>query len=454
MRSSTKFLGPFIFFLIFTTATSIGYLHNAFADSGSQTLAGTTNINLDPFGVQQFFPQKAGKQQIVMGNDNPNSIPGFGFEAGGNATSQVQGQFHYYSIKPHTGALVSGEPQLTMRINLNPVGSSGSQVDWMTAEQQGYMVSPNDIDEFEQTGYFRIQSAIKDDDISLKQGGAHTSSHPSYAGSFGMEISYSGKYGKTAEKELNHPKYEFFNDPVALKTGSIVGKWIGVKEISRHTSRGQLYDVYVDLDPIDFATGLPKNNWQHLSSHLDDGKESGMYAGHITSWGKKYFTYRIDNAPNIDFALLSVHHIDTGPISSTYFQMVFPDGFVAPAALSDSDYVSMKTQIPKGVIISQVHVYQGSPRVTLTQLLGWINAELPQHQKVTTPVPVTYFQMVFPDGFVAPAALSSSDYASFQTQIPSGITITQVKTYNGFPGVTLTQLLGWINAELPQHQLG
>ena len=270
----------------------------------------TTNIRVDSTGVQQFFAQKAGKQQIVMGTGDPNSIAGFGLDGGSKATPVTLGQFHYYTIQARSGGTSSGT-QLTMRINLNPVGSSGSQVDWMTAEKQGYMVVPNDIDEFEQTGYFRIQSATQDDDISLKQGGQHTDTHPAYAGSFGMEVAYSGKYGKTAEKELNHPDYEFFNDPVALQTGSIVGKWIGVKEISRHTPSGQLYEVYVDLDPIDFATGLPKNNWQHLSTHLDDGKESGMYAGHITSWGKKYFTYRIDNAPNIDFALLSVHHIDT-----------------------------------------------------------------------------------------------------------------------------------------------
>ncbi len=297
--------------LALSSATTVGYSHNAFAGSGSQTLVGTTNINVDSFGVQQFFAQKAGKQQIVMGNNDPNVIPGFGLDGGSKATPQTLGQFHYYTIKPRSGGLASGGTQLTMRINLNPVGSSGTQVNWMTAEKQGYMVTPNDIDEFEQTGYFRLQSVTKDDDITLKQGGQHTSSNPSLAGAFGIEVSYSGNYGKTAEKELNHPKYEFFNDPVSLKTGSIVGKWIGVKEISRHTPNGQLYDVYVDLDPIDFATGLPKNNWQHLSSHLDDGKESGMYAGHITSWGKKYFTYRIDNAPNIDFALLSVHHIDT-----------------------------------------------------------------------------------------------------------------------------------------------
>jgi hypothetical protein len=84
-----------------------------------------------------------------------------------------------------------------------------------------------------------------------------------------------------------------------------------MKTISIHTPKGQLYNTYVDLGGIDTTTGLPKNQWQHLATYLDDGSESGMYAGHSSSWGKKYFTYRIDNAQNIDFALLSVHHIDT-----------------------------------------------------------------------------------------------------------------------------------------------
>lgn len=44
---------------------------------------------------------------------------------------------------------------------------------------------------------------------------------------------------------------------------------------------------------------------------MDNGKESGMYSGVITDWGKKFFTARIDKAGTIDFRLMSVHHMDT-----------------------------------------------------------------------------------------------------------------------------------------------
>jgi len=251
---------------------------------------------VDSFGVQQFYSQKIGKQSLVIGYDNPNTEPGVVVDGKSSAIPQTLGKFNYYTVQPRTGGLSSGGTQLTMRINLNPLLSSGTQTTWQVAEKVGYMVSPKDIDEFEQTGYFRIKDVTKDDDISFKQGGQQTSSNPSFAGAFGIDVSYSGTSGITAEKELNHAQFEFFKDVISLHTGSLVNKWIGVKEISRHVSSGQLYEVYVDLDPIDFTTGMPKNNWQHLCTHLDDGKLVGIYSGHITTWVNKYFTYRLDNS--------------------------------------------------------------------------------------------------------------------------------------------------------------
>ena len=114
-----------------------------------------------------------------------------------------------------------------------------------------------------------------------------------------------------------------FQDKQAFSTGSLVGKWVGVKVISTHVPtpfaglctstnpwKAQLYKTYIDQNPIDFTTGKPKNNWKFLFSHLDDGSESGIYAGHKTTWGMKEFQYRINEAKNIDFAYLSVHDID------------------------------------------------------------------------------------------------------------------------------------------------
>jgi hypothetical protein len=220
-----------------------------------------------------------------MGTGNPNSIPGFGLDRGSAAIPKAEGAFHYYSIQPRIGGLASGGTQLTVGINLNPFASAGPQVDWMSAEKQKYMVSPNDINEFEMTRYVRVSNVIKQDDITMRFGGQHTGSNNPLAGSFGEEFAYSGGYGKTFENELNHPRYEFFSTPVSLKTGDLANRWIGMKTISIHTSAGQLYYTYVDLDGIDTVTGLPKNHWQHLATYLDAGKEGGMYAGHISSWG-------------------------------------------------------------------------------------------------------------------------------------------------------------------------
>ena len=80
MRFIRKIFGSIIVLMIFTAMTSFGNSHNVSAISGSQILAGTAYTTLDPFGVEQFFPQKAGKQQLVMGYDDPNSILGFGLD--------------------------------------------------------------------------------------------------------------------------------------------------------------------------------------------------------------------------------------------------------------------------------------------------------------------------------------------------------------------------------------
>ena len=148
-----------------------------------------------------------------------------------------------------------------------------------------------------------------------------------------MDINFNGVYGgggsrgSTSEKELTYPNYEFFSDPVHTQTGviasSTVEKWVGIKVVSRHVPnafsglctlvancQGQLYQTYIDIDPIDLATGKPKNNWHLLASHLDDGSETGMYSGHKTVWGMKFFQWRVNGASNIDFAYLSVHGID------------------------------------------------------------------------------------------------------------------------------------------------
>jgi hypothetical protein len=210
-----------------------------------------------------------------------------------------------------------------MRIELNPQLSTGTTLDWPTAETVGYQTSKNDIDEYEMTGYFQVRNTVADDHISFKVGAEHTSSDKLLAGTFGVKVDFNGVVGDTSEKELTFPKYEFFQDKQAFSTGSLVGKWVGVKVISTHVPipfaglctstnpcKAQLYKTYIDQNPIDFTTGKPKNNWKFLFSHLDDGSESGIYAGHKTTWGMKEFQYRINEAKNIDFAYLSVHDID------------------------------------------------------------------------------------------------------------------------------------------------
>ena len=270
-----------------------------------------------------FYAQKVDRQSFVSENTDPNTQPGVRLDAGGPAVPKVQSGFHYYTIVPRVGGLASGGTQLTMRINLNPQLSTGTTLEWPVAEVQGYQSSSQDIDEYEMTGYFRINNVTDTTNrITYKVGGEHTSSDGLLAGTFGMAVHFNGN-GHTSEKELTFPTYEFFTDPQAFNSSNIVNKWIGIKVISTHVPvpfaglctstnlcQAQLYKTYLDLDPVDFTTGQPKNNWKFYTSHLDDGSETGIYSGHKTTWGMKFFQYRINQAQNIDFAYLSVHDID------------------------------------------------------------------------------------------------------------------------------------------------
>src|SRR2546425_391059 len=293
----------------------------------------TGTIRLDSFGVQQFYAQDPSKQSYVL-SGNPNSQPGSRVDGGGSATAGVEGALHYWSFPGRVGGLASGGTQTTARLNLNPQLSTGTTLDWQVAEQKGYQASPQDIAQSEMTGYLRLRGVVDNTQhISYKVGGEHTSSDGNLAGTFGMDINFNGVYGggssrgATSEKELTYPNYEFFSDPVHTQTGviasSTVEKWVGIKVVSRHVPnafsglctlvancQGQLYQTYIDIDPIDLATGKPKNNWHLLASHLDDGSETGMYSGHKTVWGMKFFQWRVNGASNIDFAYLSVHGID------------------------------------------------------------------------------------------------------------------------------------------------
>ena len=295
--------------------------------------APTGTIRLDSFGVQQFYAQDPSKQSYVL-SGNPNSQPGSRVDGGGSATAGVDGALHYWSFPGRVGGLASGGTQTTARLNLNPQLSTGTTLDWQVAEQKGYQASPQDIAQSEMTGYLRLRGVVDNTQhISYKVGGEHTSSDGNLAGTFGMDINFNGVYGggssrgATSEKELTYPNYEFFSDPVHTQTGviasSTVEKWVGIKVVSRHVPnafsglctlvancQGQLYQTYIDIDPIDLATGKPKNNWHLLASHLDDGSETGMYSGHKTVWGMKFFQWRVNGASNIDFAYLSVHGID------------------------------------------------------------------------------------------------------------------------------------------------
>lgn len=100
-----------------------------------------------------------------------------------------------------------------------------------------------------------------------------------------------------------------------------------------------------------------------------------------------------------------------------YFNITFPDGTVSAAQLTSSDYTTLQGELSSGVTV-QSTASNSEPVDNLTQLLSWINQELPYHHVGASYASDVYFDIVFHDGFVAPAHLSGFDYAVLQNLLP------------------------------------
>jgi len=274
--------------------------------------------SLDLFGVQEIYPSKKGTTDWILPKDG---IPGAHKEitfSGKGINKLADG---IYSGKSQVGALASGGTQLTFRLYITP-NSGPAETDHTKLAQRGYMVSPKDWKNVEQTGYFRITNpkTIREAITCKLRGGSHTSGNNGCEGvCYGVITPYTSANITTLEKEYSHPNYVFYKPAQLFDYGSIIGKWIGVKAIIYDLPNGDVkIEHYVDIGGLDPRTGAPANQWKKVDETIDDGKMLGttkcpcnpVSPTEKFSWGGKNVTWRIDEVDSVEFQRLSIREID------------------------------------------------------------------------------------------------------------------------------------------------
>jgi hypothetical protein len=282
-------------------------------------VASNETFDVDPDGVALLFPSAPNGSSFRLGTQNPNNTANFAIERASAsvaevATAGMDGAFHYWNLLSHPLTYASGGSGFTSRLHM--YASGGQQLyTWKT--QNGYLSSPADVRNQEVTAYVRIHGILDAPRVAINlkiRGGAHTSSNPDLASCSMMAFQAASKPVRYS-KELIHPQYDGVQLAPLFQVALTEGQWYGLKLVS-YSVPGDASRVvnrlYVDTDPIDFATGTPKNDWRLLSEYVDVEGQKVNPAGQYTKlvdWGGWMTTVRTDGIHDVDFALVSVREI-------------------------------------------------------------------------------------------------------------------------------------------------
>lgn len=277
----------------------------------------------DADGVEMLYPSAPGGSSFRLGGQNPNNDANLMIEKSTAGAVQIampqsDGALHYWNLKSYRFTYAStGEPGWTSRVHIFASGGTRQLYTWKT--QHGYLYSPADVRNQEFTVYVRIHGVLDapHEAITLKiRGGAHTASDGDLASCTMMTFEPGGRNGVTRfRKELVHPNYDSVILRPQFPAALLEGQWYGLKLVSYELpgdSSRVVNRLYLDVDPIDFAVGKPKNNWRLFSEYIDvEGQKlesSGQYSK-LVDWGGWQTTLRTDGINDLDFAFLSVREI-------------------------------------------------------------------------------------------------------------------------------------------------
>jgi hypothetical protein len=283
------------------------------SSSGSSNSSNSSSNMVDPFGIREIYPTKAGGEQWFMNMSDITHDPRASFEASNTGlTRNPDGSWKVSSTE----------------VRFNVLTSSGYHNELITTLNQqklaakGYMQSPNDWKNVEITGYLKLNEqggdvrghsgALVGGHYTLyARGGKHAGFGAPDGGcegtSYHADWAYDG--GTRFAKEQLHVSYVF--TPYKLSTDSIMGKWVGFKmimyNIQQNGTTAVKMEIWVDPDN--------DGNWVNVNDFVDsggwgkDGGECGGAPDQIISWGGPIVTYRWDNSPDVDIKDFSVREI-------------------------------------------------------------------------------------------------------------------------------------------------
>ena len=274
-----------------------------------------SNQWIDEDGVAMLLDTAPGSR-FRLGKDNPNSARNFHIERKTPALPRTDGSLQYWNLAAHDLDYASGGSGKTSRLHIYASGGRQAYT-WKT--QQGFLSSPSDIRNQEFTAYVRVHGITdpKRAAISLKiRGGAHSAKNPDLA-SCSMMTFQGASTGAVTRfgKELTHPNYDYVALTPAFDAALNENRWFGLKLLS-YSSPGRPAHVvnrlYLDDDPIEPATGRPRNHWKLFSEFVDvEGVSTGKY-DKLADWGGWQTTLRTDGVSSLDFTLISLREIQPG----------------------------------------------------------------------------------------------------------------------------------------------
>ena len=279
--------------------------------NGSSTVS--SNNLVDPFGIREIYPTKAGGEQWFMNMNDITHDPRTSFTASNpTLTRNPDGSWKVSSTQ----------------VRFNVFTSSGYHHELITTvnqqqlETKGYMQSPNDWKNVEITGYLKLNKqggdvrgnsgALVGGHYTLyARGGKHTGFGAPNGGCEGTSYHADWAYDGSTRfaKEQWHVSYVF--TPYKSATDPIIDKWIGFKmimyNIQQNGTTAVKMEIWVDPDN--------NGNWVKVNDFVDSGgwgKAGGECGGapdQIISWGGPIVTYRWDNSPDVDIRDFSVREI-------------------------------------------------------------------------------------------------------------------------------------------------
>ncbi|MGB6591885.1 MAG: Ig-like domain-containing protein [Candidatus Nitrosopolaris sp.] len=272
-----------------------------------------SNNLVDPFGIKEIYPTKAGGEQWFMNMSDITHDPRTSFTASNpDLTRNPDGSWKVSSTE--------------VRFNVFP--SSGYHHELITTlnqqqlETKGYMQSPNDWKDVEITGYLKLNKqggdirgnsgALVGGHFTLyARGGKHIGFGASQGGCEATSYHADWAYDGTTRfaKEQWHVSYVF--TPFKSATDPIIDKWVGFKMIIYNIQQNGTTAVEMEIwvDPNNNGNWIKANDFVDSGGWGKAGGECGGAPDQIISWGGPIVTYRWDNSPDVDIKDFSVREI-------------------------------------------------------------------------------------------------------------------------------------------------